>query len=898
MRIARWLSTVPLRLRTVFLKKHLEVDLDEELQFHLDSQVEDLIAQGFSPTDARRAAVRALGGMERQKEQCRDMRAGQWLGSLRADVVFGWRQLMKRKVTTAAAVLSLGLAIGACTSAFRLVDALFLRPMPVSDPASLYAVSYEGLNNRGMPDTWDNNSYPLFRQMRDAVKGQAELMAAGLAHKTDLTYGSYQEMESAYLQDVSGEFFPGMGLRPALGRLFTEADDRVAGEYPYAVISYDYWTRRFRNDPKVIGSTFHLGHTQFEIVGVAPKGFTGTEPGTMIDFFIPTMMETNSANNANVWFLRIFARLRPGTSVKALQSKLNAVYQTEEKERSKGFINFPKKLLEGFPNAHLLLESAAEGISRMQKDYGTALIALTVLVGMVLLIACANVANLMSAQAAARAREMALRVSLGAGRWRLVRMVMVESAMLGLMAAGLALLFAWRAAPFVVSRINPPDNPARLVLPVDWAVIGFGFALAMGVTLLFGLLPALRASSVKPVSVLKGGEDPHGRRRLMYGLIGAQVAFCFVVLFVAGLFATTFEKLSNRPTGFVAERVLLLDVVARNPQPPEKWDQMTEQIRSKRGVQSAALAEWPLVIGNSRSGFIEVNGQPQNNAPAFSLLVSPDWLKTMRIATLDGRDFRDSDKNESVAIVNEEFAKQYFGGADPVGRTFSERGTSTTRQIIGLVRDAVYNDLRGPILPQAYLPMHETAAKGEGLKPIRWATLVVRTVDDDPMTMAETLRRAVSQFDPEFRVRIVHTQTGLVRAQTARERLLAMLAAFFAGVALLLAGIGLYGVLSYSVLQREREFGIRIAIGASLANIARLATMRVFAMVLAGAAAGLALGMVSVRYVATLLYGVKGNDPAMLIVPALVLLAVALLAALPAVVRAGRIDPAIMLRAE
>jgi predicted lysophospholipase L1 biosynthesis ABC-type transport system permease subunit len=269
----------------------------------------------------------------------------------------------------------------------------------------------------------------------------------------------------------------------------------------------------------------------------------------------------------------------------------------------------------------------------------------------------------------------------------------------------------------------------------------------------------------------------------------------------------------------------------------------------------------------------------------------------MRIATIDGRDFRDTDTNGSVAIVNEEFAKQYFDGSDPVGKTFSERGTSTTRLIVGLVRDVAYSNVRDPMLPQVYLPLRETDDNGS-LKPIGFTTLVVRTSNDDPMTMAETLRRAVSQFDPVFRVRTVYTQTGLVRAQAVRERLLAALGGFFAMVALLLAAIGLYGVLHYSVVQREREIGIRIALGAAGGNIARLVTIRVFAMVMAGSVVGLALGMASVRYVASLLYGVKGTDPGMLLGPTAVLLAAAGLASLPAVMRAVRIDPVVMLRAE
>lgn len=365
------------------------------------------------------------------------------LEHLRADAVFGWRQLTKRKVATGAAVLSLGLAIGACTAAFRLVDALFLRPMPVGDPGSLYSVWYHGFDFRtGEPETWGSNSYPMFRQMRAALKGHAEVVAVSFMSHIDLTYGSDTETEKAYRQEVSREMFSDFGLRPALGRLLTEDDDRVPGAKPVAVLSYDYWTARFGQDRGVVGRTLHMGDAVYQIVGVAPKGFTGTEPGTMTDIFAPTMMEAGSVNRDNSFWLRIFVRVKRGLRAESVGAPMDAIYQVAEKDRAKRFLNFPRHLLANYPNAHLVLQSAGEGASNMQTEYRSALIALCVLVAMVLLIACANVANLTLAQAAARGREMALRVSIGASRWRLLQMVMVESAILGLMATGLGMIFA------------------------------------------------------------------------------------------------------------------------------------------------------------------------------------------------------------------------------------------------------------------------------------------------------------------------------------------------------------------------------------------------------------------------------------------------------------------------
>jgi predicted permease len=501
----------------------------------------------------------------------------------------------------------------------------------------------------------------------------------------------------------------------------------------------------------------------------------------------------------------------------------------------------------------------------------------------------------MTAQAAARAREMAIRVSIGAGRWRLVQLVLVESAILAFLAAAIGGFFAWWSAPFVVSRINPPDNPARLSLSADWRVLGFGLVLTLGVMLLFGLTPALRASAVKPVSALKGGEDPHSRRRMMHALIAAQAAFCVLVLFVAGLFAATLERLSNRPTGFSAERLFTLDTVAQRAQPPVFWDQVAEHLRAVPGVETVALAGWPLLGGGAWNGFVSINGAPPGPVLAYFLDISPGWIDAMKIPFVDGRDFRPGDTSPGVAIVNEAFVKQFLNGESPIGKSFAKGPDHY--EIVGLVRDARYRYMREPILPVAYVPFQSIDAKG-ALQARSRGTFIVRTSGSNPLAIASILRHEVPRARPEFRVSNIRTQTEINRSHTVRERLLAMLALFFAVVALLLAGVGLYGVLDYSVLQRRREIGIRMAIGAQAGDIARRVTVDVFSMVLVGAATGLALGMASARYIETLLYQVKATDLGVLALPSLAIVAAALLAALPAVIRAVRIDPVQMLRAE
>jgi predicted permease len=879
------------RIANVLRSDGLSREIDEELESH----IEEAIRQGRDPAEARRAFGSAL----RRREESRDIRLIVWLESLGADTVFGWRQLRKKKVTSAAAILSLALGIGACTSAFRLIDAMLLRPLPVTEPERLYALIRQGIGFDGKAQTFDGWAYPAFRLMRAAVKDQAELIAISYAERMDLTYRSDQEMEKAYLQYVSGWMFGSFGLRPALGRLLTENDDLQPGAHPYAVLSYDYWTRRFAQDSKVVGRTFRMGDRLYEIAGVGPERFTGTETGTVTDIFVPTMMHAGAVRDDWTWH-RTLARLRPGVAVEPVRARLHVTSRAFEEERAKGFTGIRKESIDKFLDQTLLLEPAAAGVSEMQQDYRRSLMALGVLVALVLLIACANVANLMTAQAAARAREMALRVSIGAGRWRLVQMVLVQSAMLAFLAAGTGALFAWWSAPFVVSRIGSPGNPVRLSLPADWRVLGFGLALTLGVTILFGLAPALRASAVKPASALKGGEEPHGifgltRRRLMHALIAAQVAFCFLVLFVAGLFAATFDRLSRRPTGFSAERLLTLDTVAQRAEAPVFWDQAAEHLRTVPGVETVALAGWPLLGGGAWNGFVSVNGAPPGPVLAYFLKVSPGWVDAMKMPLIDGRDFRAGDTSPGVAVVSETFARQYFNGESPIGKSFAKG--RDRYQVVGLVRDAPYRSMREPILPVAYVPFKSIDAKG-ALQPIREGTFIVRTSGANPLALASMLRQEVPRARPEFRVSNIRTQAELVRAQTIRERLLAMLALFFAAVALLLAGVGLYGVLDYSVLQRRREIGIRMAIGAQAGGIARLVTVDVFRMVLAGALAGVAIGMGSVRYIEALFYEVKATELGVLALPSLAILAAAWVAALPAVIRAVRTDPVTMLRAD
>jgi predicted permease len=550
--------------------------------------------------------------------------------------------------------------------------------------------------------------------MREVSKKDAELIAVSFTDRYDLTYKTDEEMEKAYVQYVSGWMFSSFGLQPTLGRLLTQEDDRTPGAYPYAVISYDYWSNRFGQDPKVIGRTFHLGEQVFEIVGVGPKEFTGIEPGAATEIFLPTMMHPWVTREDASWH-RTLALVAPGTAMEPLRSKLDAVSRGFETERSKGWTGMPPQQIAMILAAKLLMDRATAGVSVLQGDYRHAMAWLGVLVFLVLLIACGNVANLTTALAASRAREMALRVAIGAGRLRLMRMVMVESAMLGLMAAGLGSIFAGWAAPMVVRLISSASNPVQLALLADLRVLMVGLLLVLAVILLFGLAPALRTSAVLPAIALKGGEVPQAKRRSMYALVSAQTAFCFLVLFLAGLFAVTFHRLSSQPMGFEAKGLLLLDTQSPHGQTPEAWAQMGEQLRAMPGVTDVAESGWPLLSTGSWNGSISVNGGPPGMTLGYFLTVSPGWIDTMKMHLLEGRAIAATDTFPGESVVNERFVKDFFQGQDPLGKTFEKADGGAQKllcRVVGVVADAPYRYLREEMLPAAFVPYLEVDDKG------------------------------------------------------------------------------------------------------------------------------------------------------------------------------------------
>jgi predicted permease len=892
-RLREWLN----RLTGTARPGRRDEDLAAELRSHLEL-AEDEARRREPAADAVRLTRLRAGGTSQAMDALRDQRGWPIIDALAADVVFGWRQLNKHRGVSLAAILSLGLAIGAATAAFRLLDAVMLRHLPVAAPERLSFLTRTFLDSEGRTDYRDDFDYPTLRQYRDQLDGRAAVMLLGMAVEVDARIGGGEEPERVFRQYVSGNVFNTFGLQPALGRLIGATDDRVPGGHPVTVISDGLWVRRFGRSPGVLGNTIQLGSVRYEIIGVLPPGFTGTEPGRLTDVFIPAVMNTAALDSPGWSWFRIWIRPNDGTTANEIQQMLQARFSAEHLDRVKSFpAGTPQPQIDAFLNEQIRLLPAGAGVSDTQKSYRQPLIILSALIALVLLVACANVANLMTGQALTRAHEMALRLSIGAARSRLVQLVLIESLLLALVASGVGALFAWWSAPFVVSLLAPPEDPVRLVLTVDWRALAFGAALTLGVTTLFGLVPALRASSVKPMRAMRGGEDPHAHRRLTGSLIAAQMAFSVAVLFVAGLFVATFQRLASQPLGFSVRGLVLVEINARATLTSAAWDAVADHVRQTPGVESAAFACWTPLSGNGWTGNVTVDGRPAPGRAPYFLSVSPAYFETMNTAFVDGRDFRPGDvppivektrAAPGVGIVNESFARAYFDGQNPVGRRLTVGAVlKTTIEVVGVVRDAVYRSVREPMRPQVFLPLESRDG----------GTLVFRTAGD-PAVLGPQVSRDLKRLRPDIRWGGVSTMTSVVRSQMLRERLLATLSVFFAAVALILAAVGLHGVLSHAVIRQRREIGIRIALGARPLEIVKRVSGRMLALAAVGAAGGVVAGVAAGRFVETLLFRVTAGDPIAFAGP-LAALSVAVVAALmPPALRALRVDPVKALRSE
>jgi putative ABC transport system permease protein len=875
-----------------------DADLQDELRAHLELAAEREAQRGHPPAErVRRARVR-VGGVAQAMDSLRDQRGLPWLDALRADVVFGWRQITRHRVASLAAVLSLGLAMGAALAAFRLVDAVLLRPLPVSDPSRLFVITKSFLDADRRRDLRDDFDYPTYRRYVTRTDRAADLMLLGMAVRRRVVIGS-GEAETAVQQFVSGNAFATLGLQPAMGRLLGAGDDVVPDGHPVAVITHEYWQRRFGGDAEIIGRTFRMAGRVYTIVGVTSRGFSGTEPGAITDVFVPSMMNAEALNMHGWTWFRIWLRPKANVDPADAQAVLQAGFRADQAERAKDIEpDTPKARIDAFWSEQLAFLPAGSGASRLQKVFRQPLWILAALGALLVLVACANVANLLLARAMSRKVEMALRLSIGAARGRLIQLLLVESALLAILAATAGGLFASWAAPFIVTMLAPAERPVRLVLDLDWRTLITGATLTIAVTMLFGLTPALRASSAPLLDTLKEVRGQRAHRRLADALVAVQAAFCVFLLFGASLFVGTLQRLQDRPLGFTPDNLLHVSVESPRTHPREAWAQLAASIRGLPQVESVAVAGWAPLTGNRWRYAVTIPGRPpQENSPNW-VSVLPGYLGTMRIPLVAGRDFRIGDRGPGqddagrpipgVAIVNETFARVYFDGRNPVGRFVTVKSLNAPMEIVGMTADAVYFSVREASHPAVFVPF-EPERSG--------ATVLVRT-QGAALDLPRVLTREIPRLVPDMQVHEMAPFSSIVTQQMIRERLLAALSTFFAAVALVLAVVGMYGVLNYAVTREQREIGLRMALGARPGHVVTLVTTRLARMVVLGAVAGLGVGLGLGQFVRTLLFEMQASDPAALAPPIIALAAAALLAVLPPAIRAVRTDPARTIRTE
>ncbi len=893
-----WLGRLVRRTRA-------EAELAAELRDHLERRVVDLVQQGHAEPEALRLAALELGGIEQIKEQCRDARGTRWAHDLAQDLRHGVRVLRQTPVFTVVAVLSLALGIGANSAIFSLVNGLLLRTLPVGKPSQLVLIDH---------GSWTN---PIWEQVRDRHGSFAQQATAWGTERFDLAHGGQSEfVEGLY---ASGAYFDTLGVRPMLGRTFTTADDRRGGgpDGPVAVISFRWWQSRFGGAADVIGRPLSLNRARFTIIGVTPPEFLGPIVGRAFDVTVPVGTidlfrdgDENALDSRSWWWLDIMLRLKPGETIGEATRALRGV-QPQIREATLPH-DWPPQELQRYLRDGLTLVKADAGPSELRQEYQRPLLTLLAVVGLVLLIACANIATLLLARATARRHELAMRRALGASGFRLARQLLAESLLLSAGGALLGLLFARWGTSLLIAQLSTYRNVVTLDVPLDWRVLAFTAGVTILTALVFGIAPAIRAARVDPNDALKQqgrSTTGEGRRGLASPLVVVQVALSLVLVVAAGLFVRTFAALAAVDTGLDRDPVLIVTVDAQHsPVAPadrtEFFDRLRKAAAALPGVAHAGASFLTPMSGmgwNNSFEMPDAAGLPETERVVWLNAVSPGFFQAYGTSLLQGRDFTDADRLGSprVAIVNQAFVRKYVKHPSALGRTFTRNGPPgkppTPLEIVGVVEDAVYRSPREGKPPTIYLALQQSStASGEPMGPS--VNIAVRAAGSgSPMLLSKSLADALTRIEPSISITF-RPLAVQVDALFVRERLVAVLSAFFGALALLMAAIGLYGVTAYAVTRRRTEIGVRMALGADAARVVRLVLGHVAWLVGAGVGVGLVLSLWASRLVSSLLFGLDPHDASRLAGAATMLAAVAAVAAWLPARRAARIDPAEVLR--
>jgi predicted permease len=884
------------RLLNLLKPERLSRDIEREVAFHLAERVDELVGGGMSEAEAKRMAARQFGNPLLQRDRTRDTDVLFWLESIVADVRYALRGLRRSRGFTLVALLSLGLGIGATTAIFSLINAVMLRPLPVTRPDRLVQLMLDN----GRP-SFTNPLWEQIREQQSALEGVFAYAGASF----DLANGG--EVREVDGNLVSGEFFSILGIAPATGRLLGQRDD-VRGCAPVAVLSHGLWQREYGGDPAAVGRSISLHGHPFEIVGVVSPGFSGVEVGEAVQVYVPlcatAILEGPEVlEHRSRWFLRILGRLRPGQTVKQagahMASIAAGVFAATVPE------NWGLEDQSQYRSTRLAVRPAMHGLSGLRDEYRAALFVLLAVVGTVLLIACANVANLLLARSAGRQHEIAIRRAIGSGRGRLIRQLTTESLLLSFLGATLGMIFAPWASRVIVELLSGSGHMVWLDLSLDRRVLAFTIAVAAATGLAFGLAPALRSTNVAAQAALRSGRSRAQISGFAAGkaLVIAQLALSLILIMAAGLLQGSFRRLVSLDPGFDRDQVLVVHANLHNAGYPDQALRTVEQdilerLHALQGVRSASASLVTPPGSMVWNDFVVVDGY---DAPdrlstlVYMNTVSDSYFATMGTALLAGRDFNTGDTHGSVrvAVINRTMAQRFFGNEHPLGNHFrtirrSEPGPSF--EVIGVVEDSKYETLTEAPLALAYFPLSQGELFGASISfQLRMA--------GPPAALAEAAVTAIAQVNPAISLQIT-TLADQVSASLARPRLLAALSGFFGLLALMLAVIGLYGTVSYTVTRRRGEIAMRLALGAAPAGVLRMVLREVGVLVIAGLALGVVAALSSTRLLSTFLYEVSAADPLTLVASSALLATVALAAGTVPAWKVARLDPMLALREE
>jgi putative ABC transport system permease protein len=893
------------RLRALFRRSSVEAELDDELRFHFEREVAKYAAAGLSPEESRRRARLALGGIDQVREDCRQARGVHLIESTLQDIRYALRLLRRTPVITAVAIFSLALGIGANTAIFSLMDAVVLKMLPVHRPEELFRVERSNPRTTQTDASFTN---PLWEEIRDRQDVFSSVFASS-SQKFDLARGGQARYASGLY--VSGEYFSTLGVHPVAGRLLSTADDR-RGCPGAAVLSYGFWSDRYGRASAAIGSTLSLDGHPFEIIGVTAPGFFGINVGEKFDVAIPVCAEAvfrgkdSFLDHHSAWWLSVTGRLKPGVTREQAAARFAALAPSiftsavPKDWDADGQKEFMKRTLVLYPGGR--------GFSDLRTSYQRPLELLMAIVALVLLIACANIASLMLARAAAREREIAMRRALGASRGRLIRQLLTECVLLSSAGAVLGVIFARWGTAVLVHFLSTQQQQVFLDLSLNSRMLAFTTIVATLTGLLFGVLPAFRSTRVSLSAAVKGSHAPDSgtavRFRTGKWIVASQVALSLVLLISAGLFLRSLEKLVTLDLGFDRNNVLLVTANLQTANvPPEKrliaYEQIEARLGALPGVTSVSRSvRTPITNMEWGTRLLADSSNPPTgeDSLAFFNFVSPGYFETFRTPILAGRNFRNADTKTAlrVAIINQTLAQKFYPHLNPIGRFFhindSPSHPAPPIQIVGVVADAKYESIREETFSQAFFPASQIPEGDE-------AEIFELRTASPPFTVVPAVQDAVAGVNQEIPLEF-RSLSEQVNDSLVQERLLATLSAFFGGLAVLLAIIGLYGAISYLVTQRRIEFGIRSALGAQPVSILQLVMRDVVTVLLIGLAAGVTLSLATLQLLQKMLFGLAPRDALTISLAVVLFSFVAVLAGLVPARRAMRVDPMVALRYE